>query len=405
MLVITSVFITLILVEIGLRISGKHIRIISILSYNPYTLKSYDKIIDWETLNQASPCTFMKPGSIVNGVRVNSHGFISDEAPYQKPDNEYRILLLGDSYATGTIPYKHHYLPQLENALNTVTQDSINVRTINLGIPCGGTTIYKKAMEVEGMLYRPDIIILSFFVGNDFIDDVNPAANDYEGLDERISQYMKLPPRFLYLTKLSSVVTNSMRLLSKTDFAYEAKNIADQELVDGNTADYPSQQYDPLKPNLTPQAFLQLEADHATIYHKHTDVYDYWPQIQQNISDIQEMTSQIGANLLVLIFPEQMQVDEKLFSDVISFMGHDADDYDPNLPFKKLIPYLQKNNIDYIDMLPELKHAATTSVVYQPRDTHLNSTGYALVTRVVLETLIQHESLGKYIPSSLLQKR
>lgn len=98
--------------------------------------------------------------------RTNSHGFHDVEREYTKPDETYRIAVLGDSFMESyVVNYKDSFAAVLENNLNKKLKR--NVEVINLGVG-GYGTVQEYLMQVSvAEKYDPDMIILSFLIVND----------------------------------------------------------------------------------------------------------------------------------------------------------------------------------------------------------------------------------------------
>ncbi|MBN1593880.1 MAG: SGNH/GDSL hydrolase family protein [Candidatus Coatesbacteria bacterium] len=102
---------------------------------------------------------YMSPEYTVH-KKMNSKGLRGPECPYQKPENEYRILCLGDSYCEGiSVDIDDLFITRLEEALND-RDDGRDYRVIN-----GGTSAYSNDQEllffeIEGHKYNPDLVIL-----------------------------------------------------------------------------------------------------------------------------------------------------------------------------------------------------------------------------------------------------
>jgi len=72
-------------------------------------------------------------------LKVNSKGLRDYEYDYHKPDNTYRILILGDSFAFGHGVELDETFPKiLEKKLNKRAND-IKYRVINAGVPSYAT--------------------------------------------------------------------------------------------------------------------------------------------------------------------------------------------------------------------------------------------------------------------------
>ncbi|HUT03863.1 MAG TPA: SGNH/GDSL hydrolase family protein [bacterium] len=94
--------------------------------------------------------------------KINSKGLRGPECPYEKPENEYRILCLGDSFSEGyAVELKDLFTNLLQDALNG-RNDGRKYRVIN-----GGTAAYSTDQELlfyetEGHKYHPDLVVLLF---------------------------------------------------------------------------------------------------------------------------------------------------------------------------------------------------------------------------------------------------
>lgn len=94
-------------------------------------------------------------------VSINDLGFRGPQVPLKKPQGEFRIAMIGDSFTWGDYVDDEETLPaQLEAVLRTSCP---SVRVLNLGV--GGTTIDGQvAMLERAAVLAPDAIVL---VGHD----------------------------------------------------------------------------------------------------------------------------------------------------------------------------------------------------------------------------------------------
>jgi hypothetical protein len=109
-------------------------------------------------------------GRVFLEEKVNSAGFRDVERSPAKPKGAIRIVVLGDSFCDQLeIPLRQLFPHVLETKLNF--QRSISVEVINLGVAGFGTAQAYLAFKHHGAQYRPDLIILAFFIGNDVYDN------------------------------------------------------------------------------------------------------------------------------------------------------------------------------------------------------------------------------------------
>ncbi|HEY6045162.1 MAG TPA: SGNH/GDSL hydrolase family protein, partial [Pyrinomonadaceae bacterium] len=126
-----------------------------------------------------------------DGTTTNQFGFNSRDYPLQKSPGVFRILVLGDSFnwADGL---KGNYTALLEQKLDSL-HGSHKVDVINAGYPGTHTGEELAILKKFGLQYHPDLVILGFFVGNDFTDaDPNRKRiivhDTYIDIDRRYEQ-------------------------------------------------------------------------------------------------------------------------------------------------------------------------------------------------------------------------
>ncbi len=343
------------------------------LTINPYRQIFENTIVDWKSLISSSICP-SKPGLVLNGFVFNSHGFESPEYPYQKSEKTLRLLLLGDSFALGVVPYPLHFFRILENKLNEEYQNKYHMRVegINLGVNCIGPSVEKKALEVEGVKYKPDIVILTFFVGNDFIDEIYYTQRYQEV--KKIYSNIRMPV-WVYNSYQVSLVKNLILLhsvsKSSSNVAYFGSSSRLGTYIGGEQADL----YDPLKPTWPEDIYLKMESERLIMYRRET--YRYLDKVVTSIREMKQMSQSVGAQFLVLIIPDELQINDDLLQKSLARAGNSMSrsELDLELPQKLLTSILQRERIEYLDLLPEFKAEGNAAKYYQPLDSHFNAYG------------------------------
>ena len=84
--------------------------------------------------------------------------------PARPPSVTRRIVALGDSFAMGSVPYPANYLTLLES---TLASDG-SVEVVNMGVSGTDPVDYLSMLVQEGLAFGPDLVLVNFFVGNDF---------------------------------------------------------------------------------------------------------------------------------------------------------------------------------------------------------------------------------------------
>lgn len=124
-------------------------------------------------------------------VKINSLGFLGEDVSQEKPVDALRIAVMGDSYvaATGvdfdkTFPYL--LTKKVQDLLITATSTTSTykeVEVLNFGMGGTGTVDEMKYYEKYAQKFSPDIVVVSFYLQNDTVDN----SLNYEYRDEMLS--------------------------------------------------------------------------------------------------------------------------------------------------------------------------------------------------------------------------
>ncbi len=107
----------------------------------------------------------------VHDLQLNSRGMHDQEHVFDKPDDTYRILMLGDSFVQAIQVKESETAHQvLEELLNTNADQTFEV--ISGGVSGWGTGQQLQYYRSEGHRYEPDLVLLMVYLGNDIKDNL-----------------------------------------------------------------------------------------------------------------------------------------------------------------------------------------------------------------------------------------
>lgn len=96
-------------------------------------------------------------------VKINSYGFRDKEYSLKKPENTYRILVLGDSFTLGWgVPIKDVYSEVLEKMLNENIKGK-KFEVINTALGNYNTQMEYEFLKEKGLKLNPDMVIVGFY--------------------------------------------------------------------------------------------------------------------------------------------------------------------------------------------------------------------------------------------------
>ena len=104
----------------------------------------------------------------------NSKGIRGPEYSYLKPDGEYRILILGDSFAMGFgVTFEDLFSEVLKKKLNSRGVHGRSFQIINTGVGGWCTGMELIFLDKKGKNYKPDLTVVMFYQ-NDILCNNQP---------------------------------------------------------------------------------------------------------------------------------------------------------------------------------------------------------------------------------------
>lgn len=279
------------------------------------------------------------------GFRLNSQGFKDTEFS-QKNDQTYRILGIGDSFAYGVVPYQYNYLTLLESKFQ---KEGLSVEVLNMGIPSTGPPDYLSLLIHEGLQLQPDMVLLSFFIGND-ITDCEKERKWYS--------YSHLASLFHYIL--------TIRPQYEGQIVHKKKVYCDQ------------------CPFLDQDTYLKLEKGRGLICVKNnTAILPLFDEAFAYLKQIKNICAKKGIELVVVIIPDEVQINTSLQKQVRQELFIQDSIWSTTLPNERLMTKFNEMGIHFIDLYPYFAKEAPSQNLYRSRDTHWNIAGNRLAANII----------------------
>lgn len=366
------------LLEVAMRVSlSSNVRLRALLG-RPSVSTDFDGVTSLRALlRQAHPG--IEPNEVFHDFVLNSKGFKTHEYAYEKPEATRRIVVLGDSmtFSSGKVLHADLWTVRLERLLSEASRDDIEV--LNLGFPRTGTDLQLRLWQLEGRLIEADLVVLAFFVGNDFTDI--GMEDEPTGTSDRLAEH--------WVTFRAA--RNLLRVREATagvDFTGDGTGEIVAEggrLVEGSPY-----RYDPETPSLRRGMFRGILKRRARLFDRSaTDWFEArLARIEELLIEFQSAVEHEGRRFVVLVLPDELQLDEPLFSSVIEDLGRSAEEYDVERPNRRFGEVCEAAGIPFLDLLPGLRERSKGARVYHPYDTHWNPAGNDIVAQLVRELVL-----------------
>lgn len=289
-----------------------------------------------------------------------------DVSIFNKDPKVFRILGIGDSFSEFFKGEKLNYHDILEKQLNKLNHNK-KCEVVNTGISNTGPGYYWNTLEKYGDSFKPDLVLIEFFIGNDFLE-MNFDT-------KRIGLYINEPvhPKWGLLTYLR------LKNLWLYQFG-RAWWIAWRDSLRKG------------KGTFSEEGFLRIEKARLYFFEKRQmDTFNKsWNHNSGVLSKIINWCNQRKVALVIVIIPDQLQIDQKLRRILLEKFNISEDSIDLYYPNRQLINFLKERNVHYLDLTKPMQEAAKSKTLYLLRDTHWNYAGHELAGNMISDYLQKH---------------
>ncbi len=321
-------------------------------------------------------------------VTYNSTGWRDEEHNLENDHDTFRILVLGDSFMEGySVELEDMFHKQIERLGR---KERIDIEVINLGVGGYGTLQEYLVFRDIGRHYKPDIVLLGFYIGNDvtnnnlalesgfhfnkksmkvasrpFLDSSDETTwaitqVDYDGAWQRYQAARNRKESLLHqLRRNSALVQVTLRAVDRAKAAMWNT---------GHT----------VKPSLVlfGANFCQEPKEYTRGWHTTKRIFD----------GLKNEVSNIGAELFVFTVPALYEVLEEEIENVPDrelICWKNTPGYD------RLKEVLNELDIAYVDLLPKFRKVMRndTQNIFRLSDRHWNEEGHYLGAEIVYSAL------------------
>jgi hypothetical protein len=311
-----------------------------------------------------------EPDTLGKFSDFTSRGYLTEEV-FQKPKEVFRILGLGDSFAVCLRDKKKNYFNVLQDKFTALSGRRVEI--VNAGMPAIGPGYYWHILEKFGDRFKPDLVLVGLFINDverwefdiflgGFISEPNNLARKLWGyrqfINSRLYQLMK-NKYFWYRDRLRKT-----QEVSKTG-----------ETVVGGFSN---------------ETFLEIEKYRSWIFDKkkRVEFEREWLRCSRVITQLKQWCARRNIEMVLVICPDQFQVEENLRAEIYKKYNLAADSLDLEYPNYLVSNYSKKNNIYCIDLLRPFREKGKSGGLYLLRDTHWNEAGNRLAGEVIFQYLM-----------------
>jgi hypothetical protein len=326
---VLAVVITLIFLEIGVRVTEyfagrktKQEQFTDMLrearNLYPPSNKLFSKVLERERLGQQNYPSM--------GISLRDYDY-----PVVKPENTYRIIGLGDSFAWGfgVADNRRTTFKYLECWLNT-WEDGRHYEVINCAQPARTVRHYEIYVKEYGKKFDPDMFLILYNLNDSYLPHASMVV------DKRTEQVMSEKKDPL------SDISRLYRFVKKRILKKSVHDFTVGHIKEGYFGPYKDQK---------------------------------WGRAENNLKAIQKFCAEHGIELVVAIFPLLFELEK-------------------NYPFKEEMEeidnFLKSNKIHSVNLLPTFEGKKSFVLWSSPTDSHPNRIAHRLAAEAIYEYLQQH---------------
>jgi len=281
--------------------------------------------------------------------------------PAAKAPGTIRVLGLSDSFGVVGGEANYHYL--LEELFGA---RGLEVEVVNLSVAAYSPEQQLRMLRRWGERFEPDVVLHGFFVGNDFARP-GPAQMSYRGIPvDRVAGLAAWYPQ---------------NLLSLQWLAQWRHVLADRRLRAAEGAQNPHGSF-------SRETFVRIERTRLSSCKRPKTDVEGWPHTTYLLDQIGDEARRLGAAHLIVVHPDQFQVEPALLAEIVDTYELDRSEYDLDLPQAYLRAYGSSRGTPLVDLTPHFRAAGGGGGLFLPLDTHYNPKGNRLAAGIIAEAMV-----------------
>ncbi|MEM1578027.1 MAG: SGNH/GDSL hydrolase family protein [Candidatus Pacearchaeota archaeon] len=326
-----------------------------------------------------------KKSCFKNVIKTNSWGFHTSEFNLEKESNEYRILVVGDSYAEAAqVPLEKSFHKLLEKALNEKNTSKKKVVVYSIGISGNGTYLNYLYFLNYGKLLKPDLVIL-LFCSNDPRDDSLELGKIYA---KQTGDFMVLKRKYPNFDEKGNLILKE-NAESKFFFLKEFfKNF--RSLV------FLYRKYTELKNHLFMEKSISkneiLVDNYIFLKEWPKEINKAWEDEKKILKEFKLSIESIGAKFLIVSVTDHWRVDEEIAKSYPWFEKIDLKKMEKTL--ENITSELGINYLSLIEQFQERFKTTREKEVFDC-DGHWNEIGHKWASEIISDYLLFNQNLLK----------
>jgi len=351
-------------------------------------------------------------------LRYNQFGFRGPEFPLEEQPDELRILVLGDSFAEGVgVAEESRFADLLDRDLAARTGRAVTV--IDAGQMATGPASYVRNLTEFGVALRPDLVIMTIYIGNDFSVADSAAGAELHVNDTLPSRALADPSTWTSVLTLTYVRRGIEQLVSGEQLLFRrpprespwevgyGKPVSRQYYVDAvgllgvepEAVDAATATMDPalvgefFAGRINPSFFIGAIAEKASelkaapARKPPRDVAAVIVPVAKMVERVNRLLASRGVAFLVLVVPDVHEMEPAAHD---AFLARLAIRPSPEMERtgevrQAFVRELEARSIPTLDLAPALRSAGART--FHIMDGHFNEAGHRVAAQALVERL------------------
>lgn len=316
--------------------------------------------------------------------KTNSFGLMGEDIKLKKPEDTFRILVLGDSFTEAMqVAPENSYVRKLESLLNNASNQSPRFEVLNAGTRAYSPINHYFNFKNRWARLKPDLVIVQMFA-NDLADDNHTRARshvDRFGLptkinrfftEEAINNHWKEETIHPLIEGLHHGLINTSRL-----YEYVCVQILkSQKKSEPNKTMRDKQQFSPGYQFFGIKYGQGSQSD--TLFGEKGFLKRTWRDTSKYLLSLKRLVDRSGAKFMMVYVPLEAQLKLESYGEhsKLFFFSQQAGRYFND----QLKMFADTYQVPFIDMQPVLQQNSEEPL-YFSYDGHFNEKGHAIVAQ------------------------